>query len=88
MESPFFDIDYERENNISHTYYMKGYQKGLEDGGQNLIKFFCNLSNEEILNWIDFYRDSYKKENEIKTTCKIDGLISAIKKVISQYENT
>ena len=79
MESPFNDIDYERENNISYTYYMKGYRKGLEDGGQNLVKFFCNLSNEEILNWIDFHRDSYKKENEIKT-CKINVLISEIKK--------
>ena len=81
MESPFLNIDYERENNISHEYYMKGYQKGLEDGGRNLVKFFCELSNEEILTWIDFYRDFYKKENK-------NDLISAIKKVISQYENT
>lgn len=83
MENPFFDIDYERENNISRTYYMQGYQKGLQDGGQNLVKFFCNLSNEKILTWIDFYRDFYKKENKNK-----NDLISAIKKVISQYENT
>lgn len=81
MESPFNDIDYERENNISRTYYMKGFQKGLEEGGRNLVKFFCQLSNEEILNWIDFYRDFYKKEDK-------NELISAIKKVISQYENT
>lgn len=81
MESPFNDIDYERENNISRTYYMKGYQKGLEEGGRNLVKFFCQLSNEEILNWIDFYRDFYKKEDK-------NELISAIKKIISQYENT
>ena len=83
MENPFFDIDYERENNISHTYYMQGYRKGLEDGGRNLVKFFCDLSNEEILDWVDFYRDFYKKENKNK-----NDLISAIKKVISQYENT
>ena len=81
MGSPFNDIDYERENNISRTYYMKGYQKGLEEGGRNLVKFFCQLSNEEILNWIDFYRDFYKKEDK-------NELISAIKKIISQYENT
>ena len=81
MESPFNDIDYERENNISRTYYMKGYQKGLEEGGRNLVKFFCQLSNEEILNWIDVYRDFYKKEDK-------NELISAIKKIISQYENT
>ena len=81
MENPFNDIDYERENNISRTYYMKGYQKGLEDGERNLVKFFCQLSNEEILNWIDFYRDFYKKEDK-------NELISAIKKIISQYENT
>ena len=81
MESPFNDIDYERENNISRTYYMKGFQKGLEEGGRNLVKFFCQLSNEEILNWIDFYRDFYKKEDK-------NELILAIKKVISQYENT
>ena len=81
MEDPFLDIDYERENNISRAYYIKGYKKGLQDGGQNLAKFFCELSNEEILKWIDFYRDFYKKENK-------NELISETKKVISQYENT
>ena len=64
MENPFDNIDYEHENNTAHEYYMKGYLKGIQDGRDNVIKFFCKLSIEEILNWIYYYRYFYDKENK------------------------
>ena len=59
MESPFKEINYERENSIFHKSYAEGYNKGLQDGALNIMRYFCKLSNEEILNHIDYYRDFY-----------------------------
>ena len=51
MESPFRDIDYERENQISKEFYNRGYMQGNQEGAVNLTKYLCGLSEEELIKW-------------------------------------
>jgi len=68
MESLFKNIDPKKENNIFHEYYMNGYYKGVTDGTRNMMDFLCKLSNEEIINWINFFHQfpNMELENDYK----------------------
>ena len=51
MESPFLNIDYERENKISLDSYNNGYSKGTIDGTMKLTLYLCSLTDEQLLKW-------------------------------------
>ena len=57
MENPFENVNYERENETSATFYNKGYfegyNKGLLDANHELKKYLCSLSDEELIKWRD-----------------------------------
>lgn len=51
MESPFKDIDYERDNAISNDYYNRGYADGFHAGSIQLSAFLCSLPKEKLIEW-------------------------------------
>ena len=56
MESPFKDIDYERENEISKCSYNRGYVQGYQDASLKLAAYLCSLSEEKLIEWYKSYK--------------------------------